>query len=355
MASDDAVEIRHEDKAANPDAKTAAELGTPSPAAAVAGAVPSGAADAAVAPPRDMPVVGFGAAEKPQARAAGEPAPPRAATALPRVADGQVGGTAAESGAPLRAQPGSRLAALVAAMVLAAGGAGAALGAWTAGGFARHPAAAAAAGTARGDLESASMRAQLAALTALKAGLERANRSASAQFARIDQRLDGLEHAQSAPAAKLARMADALDHLAKQRPANTGDAASAANAQLAKIGQRLDALEHAQAAPAAQLAHVADTLDRLAKQRAAGADVTGSLGSAPRPQASAPSPPAPVLSDWVLEGVHNGRAMVDSRYGGPFMVAAGSVLPGLGRVEHIERQDGRWVVVTARGLITVSP
>jgi hypothetical protein len=30
-------------------------------------------------------------------------------------------------------------------------------------------------------------------------------------------------------------------------------------------------------------------------------------------------------------------------------------LPGVGRVEGIKRQDGQWVVVTARGLITSAP
>jgi hypothetical protein len=58
------------------------------------------------------------------------------------------------------------------------------------------------------------------------------------------------------------------------------------------------------------------------------------------------------LSSWIVDDVSNGRAMVESRYGGFFVVGAGSVLPGLGRVEQIERQDGRWVVVTASGLIT---
>jgi hypothetical protein len=35
-----------------------------------------------------------------------------------------------------------------------------------------------------------------------------------------------------------------------------------------------------------------------------------------------------------------------------FVVGTGGSLPGLGRVEAIKRQDGQWVVVTARGTIT---
>jgi hypothetical protein len=49
--------------------------------------------------------------------------------------------------------------------------------------------------------------------------------------------------------------------------------------------------------------------------------------------------------------VQDGRALVESRYGGVFDVGAGSILPGLGRVDTIKRQDGHWVVLTARGTI----
>ncbi len=52
-----------------------------------------------------------------------------------------------------------------------------------------------------------------------------------------------------------------------------------------------------------------------------------------------------------MQDVRGGRALVQSRYGGMFEVAAGSVLPGLGRIEAVKRQDGQWVIVTAHGVI----
>ena len=52
-----------------------------------------------------------------------------------------------------------------------------------------------------------------------------------------------------------------------------------------------------------------------------------------------------------MQDVRGGRALIVSRYGAIFDVAAGSVLPGLGRVEAIKRQDGKWVIVTAHGVI----
>ena len=53
-----------------------------------------------------------------------------------------------------------------------------------------------------------------------------------------------------------------------------------------------------------------------------------------------------------MQDVRGGRALVENRYGAIFDVGAGSILPGLGRVETIKRQDNQWVVVTARGLIS---
>jgi hypothetical protein len=138
--------------------------------------------------------------------------------------------------------------------------------------------------------------------------------------------------------------------------ASLDNANHGANAQLAKITDRLNNLEHAQADTSAKLAHIAETVDRLEKQTA-DADVTGSIHAA----APAPAPAAaarlagPVLHDWAVRDVRGGRAMVESRYGAYFLVSEGSVMPGLGRVEQVKRQNGQWVVVTAKGLITQHP
>jgi hypothetical protein len=52
----------------------------------------------------------------------------------------------------------------------------------------------------------------------------------------------------------------------------------------------------------------------------------------------------------VLRDVANGGALIEGRQG-IFEVYAGDPVPGLGRVDAIRRQDGRWVVVTGKGLI----
>jgi hypothetical protein len=104
-----------------------------------------------------------------------------------------------------------------------------------------------------------------------------------------------------------------------------------------------------------QYSKIADRLDRL-DQHFASADVTGSIASSTA-SSTAPEPTQPkiadrILQDWAVRDVQNGRALVESRYGGVFDVGAGSVLPGLGRIDSIKRQDGQWLVVTARGTIT---
>ena len=58
----------------------------------------------------------------------------------------------------------------------------------------------------------------------------------------------------------------------------------------------------------------------------------------------------PTVEGWVLRDVANGGALIEGRQG-IFEVYAGDAVPGLGRIDAIRRQDGRWVVVTSKGLI----
>jgi hypothetical protein len=165
---------------------------------------------------------------------------------------------------------------------------------------------------------SRAIKAQLGELAALKTSLDSSIRNSNTQFAGISERLDHVEHAQ----------VDA-----------TNTAAAAANT--------------------AKLAHIADAVDRLNKTPSP--ETTGSIGASPPPAAAQASPSASpaadkmaqrVLEDWIIQDVRGGRALVESRYGAMFAVTEGSVLPGLGRVETVKRQDGQWLVVTARGTIT---
>src|SRR5712671_635188 len=112
-----------------------------------------------------------------------------------------------------------------------------------------------------------------------------------------------------------------------------------ANSQLVKLGDRLDRIERRAPGPnAAAAAH----------------DTTGSIAavapSSPPQTVAARDAGPPVLEGWVVRSVYNGAALIQGRLG-LVAVERGDTLPGLGRIENIRRQDGRWVVVTTKGLI----
>jgi hypothetical protein len=131
-----------------------------------------------------------------------------------------------------------------------------------------------------------------------------------------------------------------------------------AASQYNKTSDRLDKVEKAQAEPAAKLAKLSETVDKLratppaAAAPSAAKEVTGSV--TPPVPTPAPKPEVgrlPTVEGWVLHDVANGGALIEGRHGRIYEVYAGDPIPGLGRVDAIRRQDGRWVVVTSKGLI----
>lgn len=57
------------------------------------------------------------------------------------------------------------------------------------------------------------------------------------------------------------------------------------------------------------------------------------------------------VEGWVLREVYDGAALVEGRNRRLYEVAPGGVIPGLGRVEAIERRGKDWVVQTDKGII----
>lgn len=122
-----------------------------------------------------------------------------------------------------------------------------------------------------------------------------------------------------------------------------------AGAQLTRIGERMDRMERAQAEPAAKLNKAVETLDRMSRADGAAKDVTGSI--TPAGAAAAPPVAKPGIVDgWVVRDVRRGTALIEGRLG-LIEVDQGDMVPGLGRIDAIRKQDGRWVVVTPRGLV----
>jgi hypothetical protein len=138
------------------------------------------------------------------------------------------------------------------------------------------------------------------------------------------------------------------------------DAANrAATSQMAKITDRFDRSERAQTEPAAKIAALTETVSRLEKRIAANAeasrDITGSVpdrvAAASATLAAKDQSKPVIIEGWVLRDVYGGRALVESRRSGLYEVAPGGTLPGIGKVETITQQNGRWVLVTSKGLI----
>ena len=121
-----------------------------------------------------------------------------------------------------------------------------------------------------------------------------------------------------------------------------------AGTQYSKLVERLDRAERAQT--------VATKTDAaLSKETTGSITPPPSAAAAPLSPVPVPSPgiaPGVTVPGWAVRDVYRGVAMLQSRMGGMVEVEPGDVLPGLGRIESIRRQDGRWVVVTSKGMIT---
>jgi hypothetical protein len=118
------------------------------------------------------------------------------------------------------------------------------------------------------------------------------------------------------------------------------------SAQFTRIGERVERVERLQAEPVTRLNKAVETLERLVRAEA-GKDATGSV---PQTSGGGPTTRAGALEGWVVRDVQRGTALIEGRMG-LIEVDQGDVVPGLGRIDSIRKQDGRWVVVTSKGTI----
>ena len=204
--------------------------------------------------------------------------------------------------------------------------------------------------------------------TSLLAAKSEETRSLAQTVKTLKDRIDAIEAArsrdESADMRKIAAEMKGESAGARELSANLGQT----NARIDKLerdhGARLDKLadrfDHETAGKLADLsgkfADVSGRLDKLEKRPVAAAPV------APAPQAK-PVPAAATVSNettgsidrpklhgyWLVEA-DEGYAVIDGR-DGPQQVAPGDVLPGIGRVQRIERRGRDWVVVTSAGVI----
>ena len=217
---------------------------------------------------------------------------------------------------------GKRRMSAMAAVVALATVAGALGGALATAGLGKMTVGDSASASTKDSAVEASVARLDAEIVALKASLEHNSKMATGQLNKTSDRLDKVEKAQAEPAAKLAKLSEAVDKLRASQASTTAAAAVSASAKEVTGSVQQPATTTAAAAPA----------------------------SAPPAPAKPEVARLPTVEGWVLRDVANGSALIESRRG-MYEVYAGDPIPGLGRVDAIRRQDGRWVVVTSRGLI----
>jgi len=165
-------------------------------------------------------------------------------------------------------------------------------------------------------------------ITALKAALERTATAGLTQSSKTGDRLERIEKAQAEAAARLAKLGEAVDKL---RAAGAAAAAPVATATPKDVTGTVTTPAGAQALPTPQLHAV---------------PATTTAGNTPASEVGR----LPTLEGWVLRDIGHGSALIEGR-SGLYEVFAGDPVPGLGRIDAIRKQDGRWVVVTSKGLI----
>ncbi len=160
-------------------------------------------------------------------------------------------------------------------------------------------------------------------VVALKTGVEHTSKMGMSQFNKTSDRLDRLEKAQVESSTKLAKLGETIEKLHVTPPATPVAAAAPQPAPKDVTGA---------IAPSAAPAQ------------------TAAVGAVPKADAKPEVGRLPVVESWALQDVGHGGALIVGRQG-IYEVYAGDVVPGLGRIDAVRRQDGRWVVVTSRGLI----
>ena len=305
--------------AASTPATAAAEVESPKIAPEQEGTAPKADASKADALKADAPNADAPKAEAPKVEAA-KPATSHSSGTVVIMSPGDRpwNGDSASSkadAAPTEPASGKRRFAAMAAVVALATVAGA-LG--TAG--LGHMTAVSPAAANSSTLEASVARID-ADIAALKASVEHTSKVGTGQFNKTSDRLDKVEKAQAEPAAKLARLSDAVEKL---RAASVAAPVTVA------------------AAPVA----AKDVTGSVAPPATAVAAATSAPAAPPKPEVAR----LPTVEGWVLRDVGKGAALIESRRG-MLEVYAGDPIPGLGRVDAIRKQDGRWVVVTSKGLI----
>jgi predicted transcriptional regulator len=249
-------------------------------------------------------------------------------------------------GAPVKQRRFAGMAAIIALATLA----GAVSGALATIGVSHFVMTADAANTASSSQALAESVSRIDAdIAAIKAGLDHAAKTAQGQLSKTNDRLDKIEKAQAEPTSKIAKMSEALDKLRAAQAAVPASAVGGTSVAGKDTRETKDTTRE-----------VKDTREKDTREATGSVTQATTNVASASPTASVPLPtPAPPKTElarlpkvegWVLRDVNRGGALIEGRQG-LYEVYAGDPVPGLGKVDAIRKQDGRWVVVTTKGLV----
>lgn len=172
---------------------------------------------------------------------------------------------------------------------------------------------------------AADMQAVKSTLAGLKDSVERSKQEAAHRLGQVADRLERGQKADQDVAARLASLSERLEKGERE-----------AAAKLAAIVERLDRID-----PGLKTGSIPG------QKPQPGAKIEAKLE--PKPEQAKASA---AIEGWVLREVYDGIALIEGRNKRLVEIAPGEQLPGVGRVESIERRGRSWVVVTTRGIIT---
>jgi hypothetical protein len=126
----------------------------------------------------------------------------------------------------------------------------------------------------------------------------------------------------------VAVLKSSTESMPRSGSSNNGVTSTSLPGQISNLDERFDRIER--------------RIDALATK-----DLTGSV-QAPQPQRAGSHAP---LTGYLVRDIYRNSAVIQGPNIGTKEVSPGDNIPGLGRIHSIRQQDGRWVVVTSRGII----
>jgi hypothetical protein len=192
---------------------------------------------------------------------------------------------------------------------------------------------------------------------------------AGTALAAIQQRLGAAQAETDRVSTALAELGKKLAHAQETVDTGRGEARTRGTATLERVARAEQALtakfaalserfEQIEKDQAGRIAALTAQLDKRAAPAPAAAPVaakaspepmeTGSISDA---KAHAAAKPA-ATDNWAVREVYDGVAVLEDRKRRLVEVGIGDTVPGVGRVETIERRGRAWAVVTRQGIIT---